>query len=129
MRNLTAFRVMNKNEYRNVAVFGNLAYRVQPRFNMFRSVRTVITDSKPEQMASTNNWLADGVTGDWVKGLGGAQASESVSVIAPVGVQAAGEGDVTANVTWVAPDGTKQTSNYTLSMVKENNKWLVKKLS
>jgi hypothetical protein len=76
-----------------------------------------------------NNWLATGAEGQWTVGLGGVQTMESVKAIAPASVRANGEGNVTADVQWLAQDGTRQTSTYTLYMVQEGQKWLVRELS
>lgn len=79
--------------------------------------------------AAIKSWLATGASGQWTQGLGGTQTMGNVTVAAPLGVKGNGSGDISAQVEWIAPDGTRQTSTYTLGVVYENSRWLVSNLT
>lgn len=79
--------------------------------------------------AAINSWLATNAGGQWAAGLDGAQTMGNVTVSAPSTVKSSQQGDVTAQVEWISPNGNRQTSTYTLSIVYENSRWLVQNLT
>lgn len=73
-------------------------------------------------------FLASGVDADWTKGFGGKLSFERSKTSVPTNVASNQGGDINAEVTWTSPDGTTQTSSYTLTVVFENGGWLLKNL-